>query len=422
MDKRTVTEKNLGVYIHIPFCASKCAYCDFYSLAGCDQLMPRYQSAILSHIKEAAPQLDGYIVDTVYFGGGTPSLYGAGRLIGIFNALKKHGNVLVDSEVTAEVNPDSITYTDLLRMRKAGFNRISIGVQSANDGILKSIGRRHSFEQAAQTVENARKAGFDNISLDLIYGLPSQSRDDWADTLNRAAALKPDHFSCYGLKIEKGTELYQYKDSPFIPDDDAQADMYLYAVDALARFGYQQYEISNFAMRGKESKHNLKYWTCDEYMGFGAAAHSYVGRQRYSYISNIAKYIENIGKKDTVIDHKEIITEFEEAGEYLMLGLRTTHGISEKEYYEIFHCPFDMIADKFETYIKCGWAVKNGDRYAFTPQGFLISNTLINEVLEAQMDQIISMGSPRKQRDYEEGQLSVFDTTEPHPQLFQGIS
>lgn len=423
MDKITETEKNLGVYIHIPFCVGKCAYCDFYSLAGCDRLMPEYQEALLHHIKEASPQLEGYITDTVYFGGGTPSYYGANRLIAVFNALKKYGNVLMDAEVTAEVNPDSINLQDMQRMKKAGFNRISIGVQSANDGILKSLGRRHDFAKASETVENARKAGFDNVSIDLIYGLPSQTREDWADTLSRAAALKPDHFSCYGLKIEKGTPLYLYKDSPFIPDDDAQADMYLYTVEALARFGYVQYEISNFAIRGKESKHNLKYWTRGEYMGFGAAAHSYVGGQRYNYISSVSDYIEKIMKNDTVIENREIITELEEAGEYLMLGLRTSAGISEDEYYKIFHCSFDFIRDKLESFVKCGWAVKNGERWSLTPQGFLLSNTLIGEVLEAQTRQRIATGTPwKKQSEQEAQQISVFDTKEPQPELFQGIS
>ncbi|NLA87385.1 MAG: radical SAM protein, partial [Clostridiales bacterium] len=183
-------EKNLGVYIHIPFCAGKCAYCDFYSLAGHEKLMPAYQHAILYHIKEYTPQLDGYLTDTVYFGGGTPSSYCSDRLIIIFNALKKSGHVLLDGEVTAEVNPDSITKADLVRMYRAGFNRLSIGVQSANDALLKSLGRRHDFAATEEAVRNAKEAGFKNIRIDLIYGMPSQSRDKWADTLNKAEALK----------------------------------------------------------------------------------------------------------------------------------------------------------------------------------------------------------------------------------------
>lgn len=415
--------KNLGIYIHIPFCASKCAYCDFYSLAGCEQLMPTYQYALLSHIKETAPQLDGYLTDTVYFGGGTPSYYGAGRLIHIFNALKKHGNVLVEAEVTVEVNPDSITLSDLRRLRRSGFNRLSIGVQSANDSMLKNLGRRYDFAKAEETVRNARNAGFDNISLDLIFGLPSQTKEEWADTLNRAAALKPEHFSCYGLKIEEGTPLYIYKDSPFIPDDDTQADMYLYTVEALNRFGYKQYEVSNFALRGFESKHNLKYWSGAEYLGFGAAAHSYIGGLRYNYKPNIVEYSENVLSGKSVIDQCEEISKFEQAGEYLMLGLRTIYGISEQEYHNIYPCSFNLVRELLQFYEIQGWVVQNNGRWNFTPQGFLLSNTLIGEILDAQTKERISIGTPWRKAEFEsEYQFSMFKKKTGEIQLFHGIS
>ncbi|MGM9522463.1 MAG: radical SAM family heme chaperone HemW [Oscillospiraceae bacterium] len=415
-------EKRLGIYIHIPFCAGKCAYCDFYSLVGRENMIPRYQKALLMHIRESGSQLEGYLIDSVYFGGGTPSFYGAENLIEIFNALKKHGRVLIDSEVTVEVNPDSITYQDLLKLRRAGFNRLSIGAQSANDGILKSVGRLHNFAQVEETVKDARRAGFENVSLDLIYGLPSQTREDWADTLTRAAALKPDHFSCYGLKIEEGTALYPFKDSPFIPDGDLQADMYLYMVDALDRYGYKQYEISNFARRGRSSRHNLKYWQMGEYMGFGAAAHSCVSGQRYSCIADMELYTENILTGKSVVDQAETITDFERAGEYLMLGLRTTRGISEKEYYDIYPCRFDMAAELMDSYIGHGWMVKNDDRWSFTPEGFLLSNVLIGEVLDAQTKQRMNIVSPWKKDEDEEYQFSMFNRRPGEIQLFHGIS
>jgi len=415
-------KKNIGIYIHIPFCAGKCSYCDFYSLAGRDELMDLYQKALLRHIKETSSQLEGYVADTVYFGGGTPSYYGAARLIEIFDALKKHANVLIDGEVTLEVNPDSVKYRDLVRLRRAGFNRLSIGAQSANDEILKNIGRLHNFAQVEKTVQNARKAGFENVSLDLIYGLPAQTREDWADTLTRAAALKPDHFSCYGLKIEEGSLLYPFKNSPFIPDDDTQADMYLYTTEAMTRFGYSQYEISNFARRGCHSRHNLKYWTGEEYMSFGAAAHSYVNGQRYNYVADIEKYIGNILNGRSVVEHLEEINDFERAGEYLMLGLRTNHGISEKEYYDIFPCKFDMARELMDSYIQRGWMVKNGDRWSFTAQGFLLSNILISDVLDAQTKQRMSIVSPWKTADEgEDYQFSLFYQKPGEVQLFQGI-
>jgi len=417
MDK----DKRLGVYIHIPFCAGKCAYCDFYSLAGCDDIMPDYQRAIIRHIKEAGSQLEGYITDTVYFGGGTPSYYGASRLIEILNTLKKYGKVLVEGEITLEANPDSVTYKDLVRLRRAGFNRISLGVQCADNGILKSIGRLHNFEQAEEAVKNARRAGFENVSLDLIYGLPSQTRDGWADTLQRVVALKPDHLSCYGLKIEEGTPLYPFKDSPFIPDDDLQADMYLYTVEALERYGYRQYEISNFAKRGFKSRHNEKYWTGGEYMGFGAAAHSFMSNRRFNCVADLRSYTEGILTGNSVIEMTESITDFERAGEYLMLGLRTTHGISEQEYYDIFPCRFDQTRELMESYVKNGWMEKNEDRWSFTPQGFLLSNALIGEILDAQTSQRISIVSPWKEAG-DTDQYTMFVKPDKDLTLFNGIS
>ena len=410
--------KELGVYIHIPFCASKCAYCDFYSLAGCDQLMPEYQDALVAHIRESAPQLDGYITNSVYFGGGTPSYFGAKRLVKIFNTIKECGNVLIDAEVTAEVNPDSITYNDLVLMRRAGFNRLSVGAQSANDGTLKSIGRRHNFAQVEETVENARRAGFGNISIDLIYGLPSETREIWSDTLTRTLAMKPEHISCYGLKIEKGTPLYQLRESPFIPDDDAQADMYLFAVKTLERFGYRQYEISNFARRGFRSVHNLKYWTGKEYLGFGAAAHSYIGQKRYSYVSNIAKYCECIKNGGSVVDQSETIADFEQAGEYLMLGLRTTDGISAEEYKAIYPSDFSNVLKLMEQYRIQGWMEHNNGRWSFTPQGFLISNVLIGNIMDAQTAQRKIFGARPEMED----QMSFMNKKLEEIPLFQGIN
>ena len=284
-------QPRLGIYIHIPFCASKCGYCDFYSCAGAAERMAEYQQALLEHIEESAGRIAPAYIDTVYFGGGTPSFYGAARLIELLDAVKATGRLLKRAEVTVEVNPDSVRLHDLRALRKAGFNRLSIGMQSANNDILKMIGRRHSYRQVEMAVENARTAGFDNISLDLIYGLPSQTRSDWADTLAKALALRPEHISGYGLKLEEGTPMYALKDSPLIPSDDEQADMYLCMVEELRHYGYEQYEISNFSIPGYESRHNLKYWQLDDYMGFGPGAHSCIGRTRYSYVRDLDRYL-----------------------------------------------------------------------------------------------------------------------------------
>jgi len=414
-------DKRLGIYIHVPFCASKCAYCNFYSLQGCDKLIPSYNDAVIKHIEEYSSQLDGFVIDTVYFGGGTPSHFGASRLVSILSALKKHGHVLLNSEITAEINPGGISKEELIKLKRAGFNRLSIGVQCANDNMLKNLGRTHTFADAEETVSFARQAGFNNISIDIIYGLPSQDKESWAETIAKAAALKAEHISCYGLKIEEGTQLYIFKDSPFLPDDDSQADMYLYAVEMLARFGYKQYEISNFARRGYESKHNLKYWLGEEYIGFGPAAHSYVGRCRYSFVEDLEKYIERVSQGQVVVEYSEKMSDFENAGEYLMLRLRTAHGISEEEYYNIYRLKMDYVLELLKKYESHGWAVFKDGRWRFTPKGFMLSTTLIGELLDAQTKQRTLISKPWQiEAPEEEAQLTLFNKRPLESGLFGG--
>ena len=377
-------DKMLGIYIHIPFCAGKCSYCDFYSLDGCDGLMPKYQQALIKHIIETAPQMEPYYIDTVYFGGGTPSYYGAKYICELFNTLKRSAKVLRSAEVTVEVNPDSVTKEDLRMMRSEGINRLSMGVQSANDDILKLIGRRHNFRQAEQAMKMARSEGFDNISIDLIYGLPTQSRNDWADTLFKALAMHPQHMSCYGLKIEEGTPIEKYKGTDSLPSDDEQADMYLYMTDILQHYDYDQYEISNFAIEGYESKHNLKYWRLDDYMGFGPGAHSCVGNLRYSVKSDLEGYISGVMNGTEIIDEYEHIGSLERAAEYIMLGMRTVRGISKREYFKVYKSGFDRMEYLLSEYQKKGWTRYNNGRWSFTSSGFLLSNILIGTLLEAQ--------------------------------------
>ncbi len=375
----------LGIYIHIPFCASKCSYCDFYSLAGCDHLMPDYQAALLEHIEESAHSIKNYEVDSIYFGGGTPSFYGADRLVRILDTLKLNGNVRLDSEISVECNPDSISFTALRLLREEGVNRISIGVQASDNNLLKLIGRRHSFQQAQKAFRDARRAGFDNISLDLMYGLPSQTRRDWADTLSQIVEMHPEHVSCYGLKLEPGTKMYkEYKDSPILPDDDEQADMYSYAAEMLERYGYRQYEISNFAPPGFESRHNLKYWNMDDYISFGPGAHSCVGNVRYSFVKDLRDYISGVHRKASIVDEYEVINPLERAVEYIMLGMRTARGISKRDYVMRCQCDWRPIQQVLEAFREKGWVAQTEDRWHFTVPGYLISNTLINIMLETQ--------------------------------------
>ena len=385
-------DKTLGIYIHIPFCVSRCAYCDFCSTTGAAKSMPKYQDALLAHIRESAPQLAPYLIDSVYFGGGTPSYYGARRITELLDAIKTYGQLLKTAEITVECNPDTVRLGELRALRRAGVNRLSIGMQSANDDILRLIGRRHDFRQVEKAVEAARRADFDNLSLDLIYGLPSQTPGDWADSLSRALELRPEHISCYGLKLEEGTPLYKYKDSPFLPSDDEQADMYLYAVETLQGANYAQYEISNFALKGYESRHNLKYWKLDEYMGFGASAHSFVSGMRYSFVADMQGYIDGVAGIEgaKLLDEYEEISPQGKAAEYVMLGMRTTEGISGKEYRDIYLSDFSPIEEVLRGYEKKGWARESGGRWSFTSTGFLLSNPLIGELLDAQTQRTIS--------------------------------
>ena len=375
----------LGIYIHIPFCASKCGYCDFYSLAGCDNMMPEYHKALLAHIAESAPGIKDYEVDSVYFGGGTPSYYGAERIGELFDQLKRNGNVRLDAEVTVECNPDSMNPDMLKELRKDGVNRLSIGVQATNDDLLKLIGRRHSFQQAVNAFTDARRIGFDNISMDLIYGLPSQTKSDWAETLAKIVELHPEHISCYGLKLEEGTPMYEdYWGSPILPDEDEQADMYSYAAEMLQRYGYRQYEISNFCAPGFESRHNLKYWNLDDSMGFGPGAHSCVGSLRYSFVRDLKMYISRVTRNVSIVDSYERVDPLERAVEYIMLAMRTSRGISEADYRVRCQCDWQPIIRTLRAFEAKGWAEETDGRWHFTVPGYLISNTLIGILLEAQ--------------------------------------
>ena len=379
-------DKHLGVYVHIPFCASKCGYCDFYSLSGCEKRMGPYQAALLRHIEESRGTMAPYYIDTLYFGGGTPSFYGARRIAELFNALKQSAKVLKSAEVTVECNPDSIHRRELAVLRREGVNRISLGVQTASDDLLKIIGRRHNFTQVKNAVRAIRAEGFHNLSMDLIYGLPIQTKNDWADSLSRVLDLGPEHISCYGLKLEEGTPMHEkYSGSPVIPSDDEQADMYLFAVETLERYGYRQYEISNFARPGFESRHNMKYWDLDDYIGFGPGAHSCMDNTRYSYIRDMDAYIRAMDRDGAdILEEYERLDELERAAEYIMLGMRRAIGISREEYSRVYRSSFDPLEKKLELFEKNGWARQKDGRWAFTSSGFLLSTPLIGLLLEEQ--------------------------------------
>ncbi len=379
--------KTLGIYIHIPFCRSKCQYCDFYSLGGSrdKHVVDDYLQALANHLKETGELAHGRTVDTVYFGGGTPSFFGADNLRRIFAEVQRRFPVDRDAEVTLEANPDSVTLSQLQKLHYEGFNRISLGVQSDEEGMLQKLGRPHTYAQARQAVQAAREAGFTNISVDLMYGLPSQTTAQWENTLQHVMQLKPEHFSCYGLRPEPNTPLWEYKDCANLPGDETQAEMYLRTVYILEDAGYRQYEISNFAKPGFACRHNQKYWLGQEYIGFGPAAASDFAGKRFTAKADLPLYIRGMLHKDvSVLAECEAIPPRERAGEYVMLRLRTIQGIEPEEYERRFLLPFGPLEELIQQLAEKDLFCRKGTRWVLTPKGFLVSNQIIAMLQMAQ--------------------------------------
>ena len=383
-----MNKPTLGLYVHIPFCKQKCVYCDFYSLSGSESRMEDYTAALCGHIAALAPKAAGHTVDTVYFGGGTPSYLGAERLCRILNTILDHYTVDEAAEITFEANPDSAQDAAALKqLRSAGFNRISLGMQTADDAELKAIGRIHTHAEAREAVAAAREAGFDNLSLDLIYGLPHQTMERWRDNLSAAVALEPEHLSCYGLKVEPGTPLFARRDTACLPDDDAQADFYLYTVDYLAQQGYQQYEVSNFARPGRESRHNLKYWVLGEYLGFGPGAHSDFGGERFAWSRDLTAYIRGVQAGGPPLSEREAITPRQRESEWLMLNLRTAGGIAPADYEGRFDHSFALYEGFLGQCRRADYVAFENGRWHLTAQGYLVSNQIIGELLDILADE-----------------------------------
>ena len=392
----------LGIYIHIPFCRSKCDYCDFYSLAGREERMDDYEKALLAHLRETAPLARGIPVDTVYFGGGTPSYFGEKRMKDLLREVKRLYNMEKGAEITMEANPDSVDAKRLTQLRRAGIGRLSLGYQSACPAELAAVHRIHTVVQGDTAVAAARKAGIRDLSLDLIYGLPGQTMDSWRQSVEHVLALEPEHLSCYGLKVEEGTPLARrVAMGEVLPDDDAQADLYLWTVERLAQAGYEQYEISNFAKPGFQSRHNLRYWLTRPYIGFGPGAHSDFGGRRYSFVRDLEGYITGVLKGGKLLDSDDLIPPNERGSEYLMLRLRTARGIEEWEYRRQFFLDFEPIRRRLEEYAAQGWAELTGEgRWRLTPRGFLVSNQLIGDLLERQEQASLKDLIPRARQEF----------------------
>ena len=371
--------KKLGIYIHIPFCLRKCFYCDFCSFPDTDgELVSKYCEELCRRIKEKAVDCREYTVDTVYFGGGTPTLLPIGAFYKLFSALKESFDIKKGAEITVECNPataDRAYFDELLSL---GANRLSIGLQSVNENELSALGRVHSFDDFFIAFSDAREAGFKNISVDLMYGIPEQTRGSFEYSIDKVLELKPEHISSYGLKIEENTVFAKTKDKLVLPNEDEEFLFYKILTDKLAQNGYHKYEISNFSLDGFESKHNTRYWLGEEYIGFGVAAHSFFDSERYGNSRDIKAFIDG---KD-ITEERRILSEHEADEEYVMLRLRLALGIDKTEFERKFGESFTHRYPYVSLMLKEGFMQENDGHISFTDKCFFVSNYILSEMLE----------------------------------------
>lgn len=380
-------KKRLGLYLHIPFCLSKCAYCDFFSFVPSnEELIKRYFDALITHMEEYKSAAENHIVDTVFIGGGTPTCVPTEQLVRLIKAVKKTFNVSPKAEFSIEANPATVTLPSLKKLHSLGVNRISIGLQTGNDAELRSLSRIHTRRQFEQSYMTARKAGFTNINIDLMFGIPGQSRESLMQNLRYMMHLNPEHISLYNLKIEPGTPFDLHRSELALPSEDEEADMYLQAVEFLNVQGYPQYEISNFSKNGCRCRHNLKYWTGQEYLGFGPSAHSYFANTRFAFVRDLDAYLNAIeipASRINLTSSMEEISPRERIGEYVMLHMRLTSGVCLSDFFREFRQDFEvMYGAKLKRYIDAGFAVRRRDRIVLTPAGMFVSNYILSDILE----------------------------------------
>lgn len=410
--------KPMGVYVHIPMCVKKCLYCDFYSVplgdlrggkSGCSGEISqegRYQliSALCREIKFVSQYYTDNVpeykaerrrVDTVFFGGGTPSLLTGEEMNLILSSLRDSFYILPECEITAECNPATADVEKLKAYRKAGINRLSIGAQSFDDGVLKTLGRIHDSKAIFDTVSIARKSGFDNVSLDLMFGIPGQTFDLWRETVSCAINLQPEHISMYSLEFMAGTPFDDMRLTGNMKETDPETDrtMYEYALEEFAKAGFIQYEISNLAKDGYQCKHNLKYWDLSEYIGIGPAAHSFMTGKRYSNVADIEKYVTGVDA--SLRENRKLLSgppwnwnDFchqnslqDSASEFMFTGLRKNQGITFDDFEEVIGSPFKDIfpeaSEELKQYVAAGDLVADGRGIRLTPKGMNISNRIM---------------------------------------------
>ena len=381
-------KQELEIYIHIPFCVQKCAYCDFLSGPAGKEEQEAYVRALRKEIRAASEMADGYEVVSVFLGGGTPSILPPEAVDGILRTVRESFLISPDAEITMEMNPGTDGKEKMEAYRKAGINRLSIGLQSADDGELCTLGRIHTWQDFRNTYEEARKAGFANINIDLMSAIPGQTLASYEQTLEQVCSLSPEHISAYSLILEEGTLFWKWyektdhpKDHPPLPDEETERQMYEQTKEILHRYGYERYEISNYAKKGKECRHNIGYWRRIPYLGFGVGAASLFDEQRWSNLRDRKKYVEiwseNEPREALLLTREEVgkLSEREAQEETMFLGLRMMEGVSEAEFAARFHHTVEEIyGDEIRKLEQEHLIQREQGRIALTDRGIDVSN------------------------------------------------
>lgn len=382
-------EKELELYIHIPFCVQKCLYCDFLSMPVDETVRRHYVHKLIEEIKEKAGNYSGYSVPSIFFGGGTPSILHGAQIAEVMEALQKHFYIEKDAEITIECNPGTLTEQKLSACKSSGINRISMGLQSAKNQELEKLGRIHSFEEFLHNYDLVRKMGFDNVNVDIMSALPGQTVSDWEYTLKEILKLRPEHISAYSLIIEEGTPFYQNyaadeqrreegEEPLFLPSEETERAMYQLTGEMLLEKGYERYEISNYAKKGKECRHNIGYWTRKNYLGLGLGSASLVENVRFSNTSDLKEYLEeNFEPQD-----KEILGKKEQMEEFAFLGLRMMKGISRGRFEELFGVEIEAVyGEVIRKMTAQGLLEQQAGNIFLTEEGISVSNYVMSEFL-----------------------------------------
>ncbi len=369
----------MEIYIHIPFCIRKCDYCDFLSGPSGPEEQADYVQALLREI-QAVEEGEGRSVSSIFIGGGTPSVLDERLLGDILREIRNRFKMEEDAEITIEVNPGTANIGKLQAYREMGINRLSIGLQSPEDRELKILGRIHNYGQFLETYQEARTVGFDNINIDLMSAIPDQTYEGWVKNLRTVAELEPEHISAYSLIVEEGTPFAARKLN--LPDEDTEYNMYEATAQILKEYGFEQYEISNYARKGRECRHNVGYWTRQDYLGFGLGASSLYGKERFANTADMKKYLESSKNPEKIREKEPSLTREDEMAEFMFLGLRMTKGISKADFQRCFGCTIESVyGEVLEKYESMELLLEKDGRIFLSREGIHVSNSIMAEFL-----------------------------------------